>query len=128
MQFVDIAGLVSGASKGEGLGNQFLAHIREVDAIIHVLRCFNNPDIVHVNNKVNPIADLEIIETELILADISSLEKQMLNLKTKTLFKTNKNIDLNYLEDSSKNSLAKKLIHLSIQQKNISAIKDFKNL
>ncbi len=83
MQFVDIAGLVSGASKGEGLGNQFLAHIREVDAIIHVLRCFNNPDIVHVNNKVNPIADLEIIETELILADISSLEKQMTSLKKK---------------------------------------------
>jgi len=83
MQFVDIAGLVSGASKGEGLGNQFLAHIREVDAIIHVLRCFNNPDIVHVNNKVNPIEDLEIIETELILADISSLEKQMTSLKKK---------------------------------------------
>ena len=83
MQFVDIAGLVSGASKGEGLGNQFLAHIREVDAIIHVLRCFDNPDITHVNNQVNPQHDAEIIETELILADISSLEKQMTNLKKK---------------------------------------------
>ncbi|ENY68652.1 GTP-binding protein [Metamycoplasma auris 15026] len=73
-QFVDIAGLVAGASKGEGLGNQFLANIREVDAIVHVIRCFENEDIVHVNNKINPINDLKIINLELILADLQSLD------------------------------------------------------
>ncbi len=83
IQFVDIAGLVKGASKGEGLGNQFLSNIREVDAIIHVLRCFESPDITHVHNQINPIHDSEITETELILSDISSLEKQMTNLKKK---------------------------------------------
>lgn len=75
IEFVDIAGLVKGASKGEGLGNKFLSHIREVDAILHVLRCFEDEDITHVHNKVDPIHDLEIIETELILADIESVEK-----------------------------------------------------
>jgi GTP-binding protein YchF len=75
--FVDIAGLVKGASKGEGLGNQFLGHIREVDAIIHVLRCFENDDIQHVANKVDPIADAEVVETELMLADLESLEKRV---------------------------------------------------
>lgn len=83
IQFVDIAGLVSGASKGEGLGNQFLSHIREVDAILHVLRCFDNSDITHVNSKINAIDDKEIIDTELILADLNSLEKQMENFKKK---------------------------------------------
>ena len=73
MEFVDIAGLVKGASKGEGLGNKFLAHIREVDAIIHVLRCFKNDDIVHVEDKIDPIRDMDIIEQELLLADIASL-------------------------------------------------------
>jgi GTP-binding protein YchF len=75
--FVDIAGLVKGASKGEGLGNQFLGHIREVDAIIHVLRCFENDDIQHVANRVDPIADAEVVETELMLADLESLEKRV---------------------------------------------------
>jgi len=75
--FVDIAGLVRGASKGEGLGNQFLGNIREVDAIIHVLRCFENDDIQHVDNKVDPIADAETVETELMLADLESLEKRV---------------------------------------------------
>jgi GTP-binding protein YchF len=75
--FVDIAGLVRGASKGEGLGNQFLGNIREVDAIIHVLRCFENDDIQHVDNKVDPIADAETVETELMLADLDSLEKRV---------------------------------------------------
>ena len=83
IQFVDIAGLVKGASKGEGLGNKFLSHIREVDAVIHVLRCFEDSEITHVNEKVNPINDIEIVETELLLADIASLEKQMMNLKKK---------------------------------------------
>ncbi len=77
IEFVDIAGLVAGASKGEGLGNKFLAHIREVDAIAHVVRCFEHPDIVHVANKVDPIADIETIDTELALADLESVEKAL---------------------------------------------------
>jgi GTP-binding protein YchF len=81
--FVDIAGLVRGASKGEGLGNQFLATIREVDAIVHVVRCFIDTDITHVEGKIDPIADIEIIETELMLADLESLEKRVDNLEKK---------------------------------------------
>lgn len=76
MNFVDIAGLVEGASKGEGLGNQFLANIRETDAIVYVLRCFENDDITHVTGRIDPIADLEVVETELMLADLESLEKR----------------------------------------------------
>ena len=81
--FVDIAGLVRGASKGEGLGNQFLANIREVDAIVHVLRCFENDDIQHVDNKIDPISDAETVETELMLSDLESLEKRVPNLVKK---------------------------------------------
>jgi GTP-binding protein YchF len=77
LAFVDIAGLVKGASKGEGLGNQFLGNIREVDAIVHVLRCFEDDDIQHVANKIDPIADAEVVETELMLADLDSLEKRV---------------------------------------------------
>ncbi len=77
LAFVDIAGLVKGASKGEGLGNQFLGNIREVDAIVHVLRCFEDDDIQHVANRVDPIADAEVVETELMLADLDSLEKRV---------------------------------------------------
>jgi len=76
VEFVDIAGLVAGASKGEGLGNQFLANIRETDAIAHVVRCFEDSNVIHVNNKVDPIADIETINTELALADLASVEKQ----------------------------------------------------
>ncbi len=76
MSFVDIAGLVEGASQGEGLGNKFLANIRETDAIIYVLRCFENDDVTHVRGKVDPIADFEVVETELMLADLESLEKR----------------------------------------------------
>jgi GTP-binding protein YchF len=75
MEFVDIAGLVAGASKGEGLGNQFLAHIRETDAIAHVVRCFEDPNVVHVSGRISPRADIEIIETELALADLESVER-----------------------------------------------------
>src|SRR5215471_2239617 len=75
VEFVDIAGLVAGASQGEGLGNQFLAHIREVDAIAHVVRCFESGDIVHVAGRVDPIADVDIVDTELALADLATLEK-----------------------------------------------------
>jgi hypothetical protein len=77
MEFVDIAGLVAGASKGEGLGNQFLGHIRETDAIAHVVRCFDNDDVVHVAGKVDPIADIEIIDTELTLADLEACERAL---------------------------------------------------
>ena len=76
-EFVDIAGLVAGASRGEGLGNKFLAHIREVDAIAHVVRCFENSDIIHVAGRIDPISDIEIIDTELCLADLDSVEKAL---------------------------------------------------
>ncbi len=83
MTFVDIAGLVKGASKGEGLGNQFLANIREVDAIAHVLRCFEDGDVTHVEGRVDPLADAETIETELMIADLESIEKRLANLTRK---------------------------------------------
>src|SRR5258706_2635508 len=82
-EFVDIAGLVKGASQGEGLGNQFLATIREVDAIAHVVRCFENGDVTHVAGKIDPLADIETIETELMLADLDSLEKRVDALEKK---------------------------------------------
>ena len=91
ISFVDIAGLVKGASKGEGLGNKFLSHIREVDAIVHMIRCFDSEDIQNVNTGVDPIRDLEIIETEMMLADIESLQKR-LDKKNK------KNLDEKLLE------------------------------
>ncbi|MBS1134987.1 MAG: GTP-dependent nucleic acid-binding protein EngD, partial [Burkholderiaceae bacterium] len=77
VEFVDIAGLVAGASKGEGLGNQFLANIRECDAIAHIVRCFDDPNIVHVSGKVDPISDIEVINTELALADLQTVDKQL---------------------------------------------------
>ena len=85
ISFVDIAGLVKGASKGEGLGNKFLSHIREVDAIIHVVRCFDSTDIQNVNSTVNPVRDLEIIETEMMLADLESVQKRLDKKNKKTL-------------------------------------------
>ncbi|EHL29643.1 translation-associated GTPase [Legionella drancourtii LLAP12] len=78
MQFVDIAGIVKGASKGEGLGNQFLANIRETDAIAHVVRCFENTDVIHVEGQVNPLSDIEVINTELALADMETVDKALL--------------------------------------------------
>lgn len=83
LEFVDIAGLVRGASRGEGLGNQFLANIREVDAIIHVLRCFDDPNIVHVEGSIDPIRDAETVETELMLADLESMEKRIVPIQKK---------------------------------------------
>ena len=83
LEFVDIAGLVKGASKGEGLGNQFLANIRETDAIVHVLRCFDDPNIIHVDGSVDPARDAEVVETELMLADMDSLQKQINNVEKK---------------------------------------------
>ncbi|MDH4289349.1 MAG: redox-regulated ATPase YchF, partial [Aquincola sp.] len=77
VEFVDIAGLVAGASKGEGLGNQFLSHIRETDAIVNVVRCFDDPNVIHVAGKVDPIADIEVIQTELCLADLATVDKSL---------------------------------------------------
>src|SRR5580704_4681498 len=83
LSFVDIAGLVRGASKGEGLGNQFLANIREVDAIAHVVRCFEDTDVTHVEGRIDPLADIETVETELMLADLESLERRLDGLQRK---------------------------------------------
>jgi ribosome-binding ATPase len=77
IEFVDIAGLVKGASKGEGLGNQFLSHIREIDAIVHIVRCFKDDNIIHVNNKIDPASDIEIVETELLIKDLDTVEKRL---------------------------------------------------
>jgi GTP-binding protein YchF len=90
IEFVDIAGLVKGASKGEGLGNKFLSHIKEVDAIIHLLRCFEDENVTHVEGGIDPLRDAEIIELELILADLDSIEKRLPNLEKKA--KTNKDL------------------------------------
>ena len=117
--FVDIAGLVKGASKGEGLGNKFLSHIREVDAIIHLVRCFENENIQHVNNKVNPVEDLETIRTEIALSDIETIQKKLEKSKKKLLTQKeveilekslevlNNGNELNSLEHSSKAFLSK---------------------
>ena len=83
--FVDIAGLVKGASKGEGLGNKFLSHIREVDAIIHLVRCFESTEITHVNSEINPLNDLETIKTEILLSDIDIIQKKLEKGKKKLL-------------------------------------------
>ena len=111
--FVDIAGLVKGASKGEGLGNKFLSHIREVDAIVHLVRCFETENIQHVNNKVNPVEDFETIKTEISLSDIETIQKKLdkskkkilsqkeIDILEKSLEALNKGIDLNTLENSS---------------------------
>ena len=105
ISFVDIAGLVKGASKGEGLGNKFLSHIREVDAIIHMIRCFDSDDIQNVNPTVNPIRDLEIIETEMKLADLESIQKRLDKKNKKNSSENEINIlksALNYINNDSK--------------------------
>ena len=83
--FVDIAGLVKGASKGEGLGNKFLSHIREVDAVVHLVRCFESENIQHVNNKINPVEDFETIKTEILLSDIETINRKLEKSKKKAL-------------------------------------------
>ncbi|MBP9792268.1 MAG: redox-regulated ATPase YchF [Rickettsiales bacterium] len=92
LDIADIAGLVKGANKGEGLGNKFLAHIREVDAIMHVVRCFDTDDVTHVEDSIDPVRDIELIETELILADLESLEKRIANFNTKNKFSKDKKV------------------------------------
>lgn len=91
LEFVDIAGIVKGASNGEGLGNKFLSNIRETDAILHVVRCFDNDDIVHVNGSINPVSDIETIETELLLADLESVEKRLPAIEKKLRANKDKN-------------------------------------
>jgi GTP-binding protein YchF len=101
MEFVDIAGLVEGASKGEGLGNKFLAHIRETDAIAHVVRCFHNDDVVHVAGRLDPLSDIEIINTELALADLESVER--------AIERTQKRLKANEKEDQARMVVLEKL-------------------
>ena len=91
LEFVDIAGIVKGASNGEGLGNKFLANIRETDAILHVVRCFEDDDIVHVNGSIDPVSDIETIETELLLADLESVEKRLPSMEKKLRGSKDKN-------------------------------------
>ncbi len=105
MTFVDIAGLVKGASKGEGLGNQFLANIREVDAIAHVLRCFEDGDITHVEGRVDPVADAATIETELMLADLESVERRLANLSRKIKGGDKEALDQHRLLEAAKAAL-----------------------
>jgi hypothetical protein len=113
IEFVDIAGLVRGASKGEGLGNQFLSHIREVDAIINVVRCFEDENITHVEGGVDPLRDIELIQLELIIADLESLEKRIPNMEKKA--KTDKEI-------SAQIEMAKKIIEVLKEGKQANAI------
>ena len=101
ISFVDIAGLVRGASKGEGLGNQFLANIREVDAVVHVLRCFEDDDITHVEGKIDPIADAETIETELMLADLDSLERRVEQTRKRAASKDKDSLTILPMMDAS---------------------------
>ena len=129
ISFVDIAGLVKGASKGEGLGNKFLSHIREVDAVIHMIRCFDSDDIQNVNPDVNPVRDLEIIETEMMLADLESIQKRLeknnkkniddeqLKILELTLNSINKNEDLSNLKSLFDNKQLKHSGLLSLKPK-----------
>ena len=96
MEFVDIAGIVKGASQGEGLGNQFLSHIRQTDAIVHVVRCFDDPNIVHVSGSVDPIRDMEIINTELMLADFDSVDKKIKRIEKLAKNTTDKKLKMEY--------------------------------
>lgn len=105
MTFVDIAGLVKGASKGEGLGNKFLATIRECDAIAHVLRCFEDDDVTHVDGRVNPVEDAETIETELMLADLESIEKRLVNIVRKVRGGDKEAVDQERLMNAAKAAL-----------------------
>ena len=121
VEFYDIAGLVKGASKGEGLGNQFLAHIRECDAIIEVVRCFENADIIHVEESVDPIRDIEIINLELVMADLDTVTKRIEKIETKARIQKDKDSIfemslLTPLKESLEKGLASRSVHLSPEQ------------
>ena len=125
IEFVDIAGLVKGASKGEGLGNQFLSNIREVDAIIHVVRCFDDKNISHVYNRIDPINDIEIIDSELILSDISRIEKMLEKIK-KSLKASKDELQINFTTlNKVKSELEKgaKLDKVDLSEEELSIIK-----
>ena len=137
--FVDIAGLVKGASKGEGLGNKFLSHIREVDAIVHLVRCFESEKVTHVNSEINPLNDLETIKTEIILSDIDIVQKKLEKSKKKTLSEKEIEILKNKLkklnlgkdeasENEEENQLLSSIGLLSIKPKIIVCNIDEKNL
>lgn len=121
--FTDIAGLVKGASKGEGLGNQFLSHIRDVDAICEVVRCFDNANIIHVNGKVDPISDIEVINLELILSDLEVVEKRLPKIEKKALLKVDSDSIFEYqilkkLHEAFLQSLPARLVPLTQEEKN----------
>ncbi|MBA8667795.1 redox-regulated ATPase YchF [Holosporaceae bacterium 'Namur'] len=128
IEFVDIAGLVRGASKGEGLGNQFLSHIREVDAIVNVLRCFDDDDITHVEGKVDPVSDIEIIETELILADLESLEKRLPNLEKKARTDKELALDVELINQVTKVLGSSKPARLALTKDNEKRLKNLQLL
>lgn len=122
--FVDIAGLVAGASKGEGLGNQFLANIREVDAIIHVVRCFEDEDILHVANSIDPVRDVEVINLELLLADLSVIENVLRRIEKKALNSGNKELKFEYdvvikIKQALENNIAIRELNLDEQEQAI---------
>ena len=127
MTFVDIAGLVKGASKGEGLGNQFLANIRECDAIAHVLRCFDDDDVTHVEGRVDPIDDAEIIETELMMADLENIDKRLKNLERKLKAFDKEAVDQAALLEVIKNALSRGIPARNVELEN-EQIKPFKLL
>ncbi len=126
-EFVDIAGLVAGASKGEGLGNQFLAHIRETDAIVNVVRCFDDPNVIHVAGRVDPIADIEVIQTELALADLSSVEKILQRSRKQSVISTKEGKALVAVLEKCEATLneAKPIRALSLDSEELAAIKPF---
>ena len=128
LEFVDIAGLVRGASKGEGLGNQFLGNIREVDAIIHVLRCFENDDITHVEGSIDPVRDAETIETELMLADLESLEKRIIPLEKKARANDREAKEMLPIMQSCLNALREGKPARSVEPEDIEQKKLFKSL
>ena len=120
--FTDIAGLVKGASLGEGLGNQFLSHIRDCDAICHVVRCFDNPDIIHVNGKIDPIFDIETINLELIYDDLDVIDKRMQKIEKRAQFKTDKEVVIEYnalkkCEDGLKEGVSIRDVSLTKEEK-----------
>lgn len=119
MEFVDIAGIVKGASEGAGLGNKFLSNIRQTDAIIHAVRCFENEDIIHVDGSVDPIRDIEVINIELALTDMNQIEKRLEKCK-KDKFKTNTALETSALEKIHKSlsdNVAARFVDLSHEEK-----------
>jgi ribosome-binding ATPase len=126
-EFVDIAGLVAGASKGEGLGNQFLAHIRETDAIVNVVRCFEDENVIHVAGRVDPIADIEVIQTELALADLSSVEKILQRSRKQSVLATKEGKQLVAVLEKceAQLNLAQPIRALGLDSEELEAIKPF---